>query len=108
MYAHAYILKSSCSIKHVFLKLQTKFFLQFFFLFKFQLYKNCWKFSSQFLNNIIGYFQVYKTCCETANHHHHHIALVARISLTLSRHSSLWFIALGRSSGQHPVSSHSC
>ena len=41
-------------------------------------------------------------------HHHHHIALVARISLTLARHSSLSFIALGRSSGQHPVSSHSC
>ena len=34
--------------------------------------------------------------------------LVARISLTLSRHSSLSFIALGRSSGQHPASSHSC
>ena len=34
--------------------------------------------------------------------------LVARISLTLSRHSSLSFIALGRSSGQQPVSSHSC
>ena len=42
------------------------------------------------------------------HHHHHHIALVARISLTLSRHSSLSFIALGRSSGQHPVSPHSC
>ena len=41
-------------------------------------------------------------------HHHHYIVLVARISLTLSRHSSLSFIALGRSSGQHPVSSHSC
>ena len=40
--------------------------------------------------------------------HHYHIALVARISLTLSRHSSLSFIALGRSSGQHPVCSHSC
>ena len=39
---------------------------------------------------------------------HHHVVLVARISLTLSRHSSLSFIALGRSSGQHPVSSHSC
>ena len=34
--------------------------------------------------------------------------LAARISLILSRHSSLSFIALGRSSGQHPVSSHSC
>ena len=42
------------------------------------------------------------------HHHHHHIALVARISLTLSRHSSLSFIALGRSSGRQPVSSHSC
>ena len=41
-------------------------------------------------------------------HHHHHIVLAARISLTLSRHSSLSFIALGRSSGQHPVTSHSC
>ena len=44
----------------------------------------------------------------TLHHHHHHVMLVARISLTLSRHSSLSFIALGRSSGQHPVSSHSC
>ena len=42
------------------------------------------------------------------NHHHHHVVLVARISLTLSRHFSLSFIASGRSSGQHPVSSHSC
>ena len=41
-------------------------------------------------------------------HHHHHIVLAARIFLTLSRHSSLSFIALGRSSGQQPVSSHSC
>ena len=41
-------------------------------------------------------------------HYHHHIVLVARISLTLSRHSSLSFIALGRSLRQHPVSSHSC
>ena len=42
------------------------------------------------------------------HHHHHHVVLAARISLTLSRHSSLSFIASGRSSGQHPVSSHSC
>ena len=44
----------------------------------------------------------------TCHHHHHHIVLAARISLTLSRHYSLSFIALGRSSGQQPVSSHSC
>ena len=42
------------------------------------------------------------------HHHHHHIVLAARISLTISRHSSLSSIALGRSSGQQPVSSHSC
>ena len=42
------------------------------------------------------------------HHYHHNVVLVARISLTLSRHFSLSFIALGRSSGQHPVSSNSC
>ena len=40
--------------------------------------------------------------------YHHHVALVVRIYLTLSHHSSQSFIALGRSSGQHSVSSHSC
>ena len=42
------------------------------------------------------------------HHHHHHVVLVARISLILSPHFSLSFIASGRSSGLHPVSSHSC
>ena len=41
-------------------------------------------------------------------HHHHHVVPLARISLTLSRHFSLSFIASGRSSGLHLVSSHSC
>ena len=41
-------------------------------------------------------------------HHHRHVVPPARISLTLSRHFSLSFIASGRSSGLHPVSSHSC
>ena len=41
-------------------------------------------------------------------HHHHHVVPLARISLTLSRHFSLSFIASGRSSGLHPVSLHSC
>ena len=36
------------------------------------------------------------------------IMSLARISLTLSCHFSLSFIALGKSSGLHPVSSHSC
>ena len=40
--------------------------------------------------------------------HHHHVMPLARISLTLSRHFSLLFIASGRSLGLHPVSSHSC
>ena len=41
------------------------------------------------------------------HHHHHHVVLPAQISLTLSRHLSLSFIASGRSSGLHPVSSQS-
>ena len=42
------------------------------------------------------------------HHHHHQVVLPAQISLTLSRHLSLSFIAFGRSSGLHPVSSHNC
>ena len=42
------------------------------------------------------------------HHHHHHVVPPARISLTLSRHFFLSFIAFGRSSGLHPVSLHSC
>ena len=42
------------------------------------------------------------------HHHHHHVVQPARISLTLSLHVSLSFIASGRSSGLHPVSSHIC
>ena len=41
-------------------------------------------------------------------YHHHHVVPLARISLTLSHHFSLLFITSGRSSGLHPVSSHSC
>ena len=41
------------------------------------------------------------------HHHHHHVVPLVRISLTLSRHFSLSFIASGRSSGLHPVSWHS-
>ena len=40
--------------------------------------------------------------------YHHHVMQLARISLTISRHFSLSFIASGRSSGLHPVSSYSC
>ena len=42
------------------------------------------------------------------HHHYHHVMPPARLSLTLSRHLSLSLIASGRSSGLHPVSSHSC
>ena len=52
-----------------------------------------------------GYL-IKQTSC--SSNHHHHVVLVARISLTLSRHSSLSFIASGRSSVRHPVSLHSC
>ena len=46
--------------------------------------------------------------CRLHHHHHHHVVLLARISLTLSRHFSLSFITSGWSSELHPVSSHSC
>ena len=39
---------------------------------------------------------------------YHHDVWLARISQTLSLHVSLSFIAFSRSSGLHPVSSHSC
>ena len=41
-------------------------------------------------------------------YHHHHVVPLARISLTLPCHFSLSFIASGRSSGLHPISSHCC
>ena len=54
------------------------------------------------------YVGFYYTCQCFYHHHHHHVVPLARISLNLSRHFSLSFIASGRSSGLHPVSSHSC
>ena len=47
-------------------------------------------------------------CAQLYHHQHHHVVPPARISLTLSRHFSLSFIASSRSSGLHPVSSQSC
>ena len=49
-----------------------------------------------------------RTYTHIYHHHHHHVVPLARISLTLSRYFSLSFIASGRISGLHPVSSHSC
>ena len=45
---------------------------------------------------------------EKHHHHHHHVVPATRISLALSRHFSLSFIASVRSSWLHPISSHSC
>ena len=39
---------------------------------------------------------------------YHHVVPPARISLSLSRHFSLSFIASGRSSGLHPIFAQSC
>ena len=47
-------------------------------------------------------------CTFIDNHRHHHVMPLARISLTLPRLFSRSLIASGRSSGLHPVSSHSC
>ena len=46
--------------------------------------------------------------CSNHHHHHHHVVPPAQISLTISRHFPLSFIASGRSSGLHPISSQSC
>ena len=53
--------------------------------------------------------QINTSCKKTCwVNHHHHVMRLARISQTLSLHFSLSFIAFGRSSGLHPISSHSC
>ena len=57
--------------------------------------------SSSYLKQY-NYLKYLKQC------HHHHVVPPARISLTLSCHFSLSFIAFGKSSGLHPVSSQSC
>ena len=64
---------------------------------------NCVIVSSKYIDSI----SVLYLSCFICYHHHHDVRL-ARISLTLSLHVSLSFIAFGRSSGLHPVSSHSC
>ena len=61
---------------------------------------------NMFLRNRKKAKKIEKICI--SHHHHHDVVLVARISLTLSRRFSLSFIASGRSSGLHPVFSHSC
>ena len=55
-----------------------------------------------------GAFWLPSTMVANFTFHHHHVMPPARISLTLSPHFSLSFIAFGRSSGLHPVSSHRC
>ena len=76
----------------------------FFFFFFFQRLTS--KIVSHLISIVFHFIRVFHTSLH--HHHHHHVVLVARISLTLSRHFSLSFIASCRSSGQHPVSSHSC
>ena len=51
---------------------------------------------------VVGWLLGFTSC------YHHRVVPQSRISLTLSRHFSLSFIASGRSSGPHPVSLHSC
>ena len=60
----------------------------------------------QLYNTFIHLFDLLTVCIH--HHHHHHVVPLAWISLNLSRHFSLSFIVSGRSSGLHPVSSHSC
>ena len=52
-------------------------------------------------------FTVYKQMTYV-NYDHHHVTLSARISLSLSRHTSLLSIAKGRSSWLHLIPAQSC
>ena len=66
------------------------------------------QYALKYIQTILPFFYYHKALTLLVmNHHHHHVRL-ARISLTLSLHVSLSFIAFGRSSGLHHVSSHSC
>ena len=84
----------------------------------FKYYSLNWKFSVKadfknevyqkivFSNRII--YLLNKLPYQIKNRNHHHVMPLARIFLTFSRHFSLSFITSGRSSGLHPISSHSC
>ena len=68
-----------------------------------------WKsLQEKFILDFLFFITLLYTCFFRRIYHHHHVAPLSRISLTLSRHFSLAFIASGRSSALHPVSSHSC
>ena len=67
-----------------------------------------WKLNGTLFKYLFEDMKNIKSNIKEQLHHHHHVVLVAWISLTLSRHISLSFIASGRFSGQHSVSSHSC
>ena len=64
---------------------------------------NCRCYVNLFKVNLYIYIYIYIYI-----YHHHHVVLLAWISLTLFHRCSLSFNASVRSSGLHPVSSHSC
>ena len=71
--------------------------------------QNCfWHLKCVLMSNWIVWNITALTIKLWAYHHHHHDVRLARISLTLSLHVYPAFITSGRSSGLHPVSSHSC
>ena len=79
----------------------------FFFVHLFPAVKACGEYMyTYYLTNYIVFSFFSYTM--SRYHHHHYVVPPARISLTLSRHFSLLFIASGRSSGLHPESSQSC
>ena len=76
-----------------------------YFSFPIWQFSHCWHSNHQWLCYTINYsFSGFFAGIDT----HHHVMPLARISLTLSRHFSLSFITSSRSSGLHPISSHSC
>ena len=79
-----------------------------------------WRIGSLFIKATLNYQKIEKfkylnifmnagkDALKQCQYHHHPVMPLAWIYRNLSRHFSLSVIASGRSSGLHPVSSHSC
>ena len=101
MHAHTYV----CSQSYIF-TYDMYIYLYTQYIYIFMLIHNIYIYIYIYMNIHNTYIYIYIYIY--IYHYHNHVVLVAQISLTLSRHFFLSFTASSRSSGQHPVSSHSC
>ena len=85
---------------HIYIYIYFNFIYMYEYLYLFYIYYT-FILCIYFLNLTIYYIFLYYL-------YHHHVMLLPRISLTLSRHSSLSSITPSRSSTLHPVLAQSC